>query len=61
MSLSELFKRVVGSENIMFHRTHNCQYYDISAKSNFNYEKPFLYLARQLTGKDDLEFSAKIN
>ena len=32
------------------------QYYHISAKSNHNYEKPFLYLARQLTGHDDLLF-----
>ena len=31
-------------------------YYDISARSNFNYEKPFLYLARKLTGYEDLEF-----
>lgn len=34
------------------------QYYDVSAKSNYNYEKPFLYLARQLTGCDDLMFVA---
>lgn len=26
------------------------QYYDISAKSNYNFEKPFLWLARKLTG-----------
>lgn len=25
-------------------------YYDISAKSNYNFEKPFLWLARKLTG-----------
>ena len=41
------------SEHTAFH---DCQYYNISAKSNYNYEKPFLYLARQLTGKGDLEF-----
>ncbi len=33
-------------------------YYDISAKSNYNYEKPFLHLARVLTGHDDLCFVA---
>ena len=32
------------------------QYYDISAKSNYNFEKPFLWLARKLTGDSNLEF-----
>ena len=31
-------------------------YFDISAKSNYQYEKPFLYLARKLTGDSSLEF-----
>jgi len=31
-------------------RKKNLGYYDISAKSNFNYEKPFLYLAKKLVG-----------
>lgn len=31
-------------------------YFDISAKSNLNFEKPFLYLARVLTDDCDLEF-----
>ena len=35
-----------------------CQYYDISAKSNYNFEKPFLWLARKLTGDSNLEFVA---
>jgi len=35
-------------------------YFDISAKSNYNYEKPFLYLSRELFGKD-LEFRADTN
>ena len=34
------------------------QYYDISAKSNYNFEKPFLWLARKLTGDSNLEFVA---
>jgi GTP-binding nuclear protein Ran len=33
-----------------------CPYYDISAKSNYNFEKPFLSLARQITGCQDLHF-----
>lgn len=32
------------------------QYYDISAKSNYNFEKPFLWLARKLVGDANLEF-----
>lgn len=34
------------------------QYYDISAKSNYNFEKPFLWLARKLAGDPNLEFVA---
>ena len=32
------------------------KYYEISARSNYNFEKPFLQLARELTGHQDLEF-----
>ena len=31
-------------------------YYDVSAKSNYYYEKPFLSLLRRLMGKPDLQF-----
>ena len=34
------------------------KYYDISAKSNYNFEKPFLWLARKLVGDANLEFVA---
>lgn len=34
------------------------QYYDISAKSNYNFEKPFLWLARKLIGNPNLDFVA---
>ena len=37
---------------------HTAQYYDISAKSNYNFEKPFLWLARKLIGDPNLEFVA---
>lgn len=39
-------------------RKKNLQYYDISAKSNYNFEKPFLWLARKLIGDANLEFVA---
>lgn len=50
--------RKVKAKAIVFHRKKNLQYYDISAKSNYNFEKPFLYLARKLTGDASLEFVA---
>lgn len=31
-------------------------YYDVSAKSNYNFEKPFLSLLRHFTGKCDISF-----
>ena len=31
-------------------RKKNLQYHEISAKSNYNYEKPFLFLAKKLVG-----------
>ena len=46
------------AKSIVFHRKKNLQYYDISAKSNYNFEKPFLWLARKLIGDPNLEFVA---
>merc|ERR1711872_845470 len=40
-------ERKVKAKTITFHRKKNLQYYDISAKSNYNFEKPFLWLARR--------------
>ncbi|KAF0988217.1 hypothetical protein HZS_2699 [Henneguya salminicola] len=48
--------RKVKAKNIIYHRKHNLQYYDVSAKSNYNFEKPFLWLAQKLTGNPNLEF-----
>ncbi|KAK3860478.1 hypothetical protein Pcinc_033469 [Petrolisthes cinctipes] len=50
--------RKVKAKSIIFHRKKNLQYYDISAKSNYNFEKPFLWLARKLIGDPNLEFVA---
>merc|ERR1719246_264084 len=41
---------------ILFHRKRNLQYYDLSARSNYNFEKPFLWLARRLTNQGNLQF-----
>ncbi|OJD20163.1 GTP-binding nuclear protein GSP1/Ran [Blastomyces percursus] len=53
-------ERKVKAKTITFHRKKNLQYYDISAKSNYNFEKPFLWLARKLVGNPGLEFVADI-
>lgn len=47
--------RKVKPKQITFHRKKNLQYYDISAKSNYNFEKPFIWLARKLVGNPNLE------
>merc|ERR1712226_1671608 len=49
-------ERKVKAKQITFHRKKNLQYYDISAKSNYNFEKPFLWLARKLVGDPNLTF-----
>lgn len=47
-------ERKVKAKQITFHRRHNIQYYDVSAKSNYQFEKPFLWLARRLSGDPQL-------
>jgi len=54
----DIKERKVKAKAITFHRKKNLQYYDISAKSNYNFEKPFLWLARKLVGNPSLEFVA---
>merc|ERR1719198_1801509 len=49
-------ERKVKAKQITFHRKKNLQYYDISAKSNYQFEKPFLWLARKLVGDPNLNF-----
>jgi GTP-binding nuclear protein Ran len=53
----DMHDRKVKAKQITFHRKKNLVYYDFSAKSNYNFEKPFLYLARRLTGIQDLAFT----
>jgi len=48
--------RKVRPGQVVFHRKKNLNYYDISAKSNYNYEKPFLSIARKLLKQDSLNF-----
>ena len=46
--------RKVKARQITFHRKRNLQYFDISAKSNYQYEKPFLWILRTLVGDSNL-------
>ncbi|CAG9329852.1 unnamed protein product [Blepharisma stoltei] len=46
--------RKVKAKQITYHRRHNLQYFDVSAKSNYQFEKPFLWLARRLSGDANL-------
>merc|ERR1711982_208438 len=49
--------RKVTPKQISFQRKKaNIQYYDISAKSNYNFEKPFLWIARKIAKDNTLEF-----
>ena len=56
----EIKDRKVKAKQITFHRKKNLQYYDISAKSNYNFEKPFLWLARKLSGDNQLHFVEEV-
>lgn len=47
--------REVKAQQLQYHRKQHIQYYDVSAKTNYNFEKPFLFLARKLTGVQDLQ------
>jgi GTP-binding nuclear protein Ran len=40
--------RKVKARQILFPIKHGIQYYDISAKSNYQFEKPFVWLLKKL-------------
>ena len=46
--------RKIKARQITFHRKRNLQYYDVSAKSNYQFEKPFLFLMRRLVNDANL-------
>ncbi|KAJ9448938.1 GTP-binding nuclear protein spi1, partial [Diplonema papillatum] len=57
----DVMERTVKIKMITFHRKKNLQYYDISAKSNYHFEKPFLWLAKKLANDNNLTFIGEIN
>lgn len=54
-------ERKVKSRQITFHRKKNLMYYDLSAKYNYNYEKPFLFLLKRLFNDINLSFTKKLH
>lgn len=52
----EVKERKVKAKTITFHRKKNLPYYEISAKVNYNFEKPFIWIARKLSGNNELVF-----
>ncbi|KAJ1936441.1 GTP-binding nuclear protein gsp1/Ran, partial [Linderina macrospora] len=52
----DIKERKLKPENITFHRKKNLNYFDISAKSSYNFAKPFLSLARMLFSDRNITF-----
>jgi len=50
----EVKERKVKAKQITFHRKKNLQYYEISAKVNYNFEKPFLWITRKVAGNNEI-------
>jgi len=49
------------ARQINFHRRRNLQYYDVSAKSNYQFAKPFEWLLRVLIGDNNLYLTAQVS
>ncbi|KAF9284201.1 GTP-binding nuclear protein gsp1/Ran [Mortierella alpina] len=52
----DIKERKVEVKDSDFHSQKSLQYYDISAKANYNFDKPFLWLARKLLRDQSLLF-----
>ena len=52
----EVKDRKVKAKQITFHRKKNLQYFEISAKVNYNFEKPFIWITRKVAGNNDINF-----
>eukprot|EP00026_Physarum_polycephalum_P017848 Phypoly_transcript_19206.p1 GENE.Phypoly_transcript_19206~~Phypoly_transcript_19206.p1 ORF type:complete len:226 (+),score=37.52 Phypoly_transcript_19206:25-678(+) len=49
--------RKVKAKQITFHRKKNIHYFDLSARTNYNIDKPFVRILRDLTGDQGLELT----
>ncbi len=52
----EVKDRKKKAKQITFYRKKNLQYCEISAKANYNFDKPFIWIARKLLGQPDLKY-----
>jgi GTP-binding nuclear protein Ran len=52
--------RKVPAKRVTFHKKNNMRYFEISAKSNYHFEMPFLSLARQLAEDPNLQFTTAL-
>ncbi len=50
----DIKERQVKPKMITFHRKRNLQYYEISAKTNYNFEKPFLRFIRKMLANEEI-------
>ena len=50
-------ERKVRAKIITLHRKNNLQYYDISAESNYNFEKPIPWFAWKFLGDTNVVFT----
>ena len=57
---ADVKERKLKARQINFHRKRSLQYFDVSAKSNYQYEKPFLWLLKQLTGDPNLILTQQV-
>ena len=57
---ADVKERKLKARQINFHRKRSLQYFDVSAKSNYQYEKPFLWLLKQLVGDPNLVLTQQV-
>lgn len=58
---ADVKERKLKARQINFHRRRNLQYYDVSAKSNYQFAKPFEWLLRALTGDSNLFLTEQVS
>lgn len=55
----EVHPRQIRAKDVAYHRRKGLQYYDVSACTSFNFEKPLLWLARRLANQPHLQFACQ--
>lgn len=55
----EVHPRQIRAKDVAYHRKRGLQYYDVSACTSFNFEKPLLWLARRLANQPQLQFACQ--